>query len=103
MDRIPKDADGHSLLPLSTNHFLSLTTAPGARSASLATRRSARGAVAPSGPLRSPVPVSGERLVGCRARRLLSRSPGRRPGARGATARRAEWRVGKRAELAPAA
>ena len=34
------------------NHF---PQAPGARSASLATRRSARGAVAPSGPLRSPV------------------------------------------------
>ena len=34
MDRIPKDADGHSLLPLSTNHFLSLRrralTPPGA-------------------------------------------------------------------------
>ena len=62
--------------------------APGAHSASLATRRSARGAVAPSGPLRSPVPVSGERLVGCRARRLLSRSPGRRPGARDCAPRR---------------
>ena len=67
------------------NHF---PQAPGARSASLATRRSARGAVAPSGPLRSPVPVSGERLVGCRARRLLSRSPGRRPGARDCAPRR---------------
>ena len=51
-------------------------------------RAYARGAVAPSGPLRSPVPVSGERLVGCRARRLLSRSPGRRPGARDGAPRR---------------
>ena len=58
------------------------------RSARLPTRHSARGAVAPSGPLRSPVPVSGERLVGCRARRLLSRSPGRRPGARDCAPRR---------------
>ena len=67
------------------NHF---PQAPGARSARLATRHAARGAVAPSGPLRSPVPVSGERLIGCRARRLLSRSPGRRPGARDCAPRR---------------
>ena len=43
----PKHADGHSSLSLRSLAY------------------AARGAVAPSGPLRSPVPVSGERLVGC--------------------------------------
>ena len=127
------------------NHF---PQAPGARSASLATRRSARGAVAPSGPLRSParrpfeiaprrpaVPpatswpdlpglVPGIRpSIGPRTReeawrrempgtspgmtRWVGRSgvgheEGRTAGPEHATACRAAWRVGKRAELAPA-
>ena len=80
------------------NHF---PQAPGARSARLATRHAARGAVAPSGPLRSPVPVSGERLVGCRARRLLSRSPGRRPGARDCAPRRVARKASERSSRPP--
>ena len=66
--------------------------------ARMATRHASRGAVAPYGPLRSPVPVRGERLVGCRARRLLSRSPGRRPGARDCAPRRMSRKASERSE-----
>ena len=93
----PGPCHGRRLVGSRARSFI-IPQAPGARSARLATRHSARGAVAPSGLLRSPVPVSGERLVGCRARRLLSRSPGRRPGARDCAPRRMARKPSERSE-----
>ena len=81
--------------------------APGKKLIISLRRRSLRSlAYAPFGARRSravraasqPGPCHGRRLVGCRARRLLSRSPGRRPGARDCAPRRMARKPSERSE-----